>query len=77
MYKVRPFANLQIMCGAMLVSHIKAIQILQNRLVYLITYDQYPLIPSPLPSSNPIFCKLELLKIREILIFMVCLLMLE
>ena len=44
-------------------THIKAIQILQNRVVRLITYnDHFPLIPSPLPASNPIFCKLELLK---------------
>ena len=54
-------------------SHVKAIQILQNRVVRLITYnDTFPLIPGPLPAANPLFYKLELLKIKEIFIFMVC-----
>ena len=46
-------------------THINAIQILQNRVVHLITYfnDDFPLIPGPLPASNPIFYKLELLKL--------------
>ena len=53
-------------------SHIKAIQVLQNRVVRLITYnDTFPLIPGPLPAANPLFYKLELLKIKEIFIFMV------
>ena len=53
-------------------SHVKALQILQNRVVHLITYnDTFPLIPGPLPA-NPLFYKLELLKIKEIFIFMVC-----
>ena len=50
-------------------SHVKAIQILQNRVVRLITYnDTFPLIPGPLPAANPLFYKLELLKIKEIFI---------
>ena len=54
-------------------SHIKAIQVLQNRVVLLITYnDTFLLIPGPLPAANPLFYKLELLKIKEIFIFMVC-----
>ena len=52
---------------------INAIQILQNRVVRLITYnDDFPLIPGPLPASNPIFYKLELLKIKELFILMSC-----
>ena len=39
-----------------------------------ITYDTFPLIPGPLPAANPLFYKLELLKIKEIFIFMVCIL---
>ena len=54
-------------------THIKAVQILQNRVVRLITYnDNFPLIPRPLPTSNPIFYKLELLKIKELFILMIC-----
>ena len=60
-------------CGVTLVIHIKAIQILQNRIVRLITYnDNFPLIPGPLPASNPIFYKLELLKIKDLFILMIC-----
>ena len=60
-------------CGNACDTHIKTIQILQNRVVRLITYnDHFPLIRGPLPASNPIFCKLELLKIKELFIFMVC-----
>ena len=41
--------------------------VLQNRAMRLMTYsDQYPVIPGPLSPSNPIFIKLELLKIEEI-----------
>ena len=40
-------------------THIKAIQILQNRVVRLITYNDFPLIPGPLPASNPVFCNLN------------------
>ena len=44
-------------------THLKAIQILQSRVVRLITYnDNFPIIPGPLPASNPLFCKLQLLK---------------
>ena len=54
-------------------THINAIQLLQNRVVHLITYnDDFPLIPGPLPASNPIFYKLELLKIKELFILMSC-----
>ena len=54
-------------------THIKAVQILQNRVVRLITYnDNFPLIPGPRPASNPIFYKLELLKIQELFIIMIC-----
>ena len=54
-------------------THIKAVQILQNRVMRLITYnDNFPLIPAPLPASNPIFYKLELLKIKELFILMIC-----
>ena len=53
--------------------HLKALQVLQNRIVRLITYnDQFPIIPGPLPASNPIFSKLELLKIKDIFIHSVC-----
>ena len=53
-------------------TYINAIQILQNRVVRLITYNDFPLIPGPLPASNPIFYKLELLKIKELFILMSC-----
>ena len=54
-------------------TRIKAIQILQNRVVRLITYnDSFPVIPGPLPASNPIFYQLQLLKIKELFTFMVC-----
>ena len=44
--------------------HLKALQVLQNRTVRLITYnDQFPIIPGLPPASNPIFSKLGLLKI--------------
>ena len=42
--------------------------------MYLITYDDFPLIPGPLPASNSIFYKLELLKIKELFILMSCIL---
>ena len=59
--------------GSACVTHLKAIQILQKRVIRLITYnDQFPTIPGPLPASAPIFCKLGLLKIKDIFIFMVC-----
>ena len=59
--------------GTMCDIHLKALQVLQNRIVRLITYnDQFPIIPGPLPASNPIFSKLELLKIKEIFIYSVC-----
>ena len=65
-YSIHAWGNA---CG----THIKAIQTLQNTVVRLITYnDNFPLIPGPLPASNPLFCKLELLKIKEIFIFMIC-----
>ena len=52
-------------------THLKAIQVLQNRVVRLITYnDNFPIIPGPLPASNPLFCKLQLLK--ELFTFMAC-----
>ena len=54
-------------------SHLKAIQILQNRVVRLLTYnDQFPTIPGPLPASSPLFCKLRLLKIKDLFILRVC-----
>ena len=54
-------------------THLKAIQMLQNRVVRLITYnDNFPIIPGPLPASNPLFCKLQLLKIKELFTFMAC-----
>ena len=53
--------------------HIKAIEILQKRVVRLITYnDQFPLIHGPLPASNPICSKLEILKIKDIFILKLC-----
>ena len=59
--------------GNACVTHIKAVQILQNRVVRLITYnDNFPLIPGHLPASNPIFYKLELLKIKDLFILMIC-----
>ena len=54
-------------------SHLKAIQILQNRVVRLLTYnDQFPIIPGPLPASTPLFCKLGFLKIKDLFILRVC-----
>ena len=48
-------------------SHIGNINILQKRVVRLMTYDdQFPLIPGPLPASSPLFVKLELLKLNDI-----------
>ena len=42
-------------------SHIGIIQVLQKRVVRLMTYeDQFPLIPGPLPTSSPLFAKLRL-----------------
>ena len=53
--------------------HLKALEVLQNRIVRLITYnDQFPIIPGPLPASNPIFSELELLKIKYIFTHNVC-----
>ena len=61
--------------GNACVTHIKAVQILQNRVVRLITYnDNFPLIPGSLPAYNPIFYKLELLKIKELFLLMICIL---
>ena len=66
-----PMSSMAFRCGVTLVILINAIQILQNRVVHLITYnDDFPLIPGPLPASNPIFYKLELLKIKELFILM-------
>ena len=46
---------------------IGSIQVLQKRVVRLITYhDQFPLIPGPLPASSPLFAKLGLLKLKDI-----------
>ena len=45
---------------------IGSIQVLQKRVVRLITYDQFPLIPGPLPASSPLFAKLGLLKLKYI-----------
>ena len=48
-------------------SHIGNINVLQKRVVRLMTYDnQFPLIPGPLPDSSPLFVKLELLKLNDI-----------
>ena len=48
-------------------SHIGNINVLQKRVVRLMTYeDQFPLIPGPLPTSSPLFVKLELLKLNDI-----------
>ena len=45
---------------------IGSIQVLQKRVVRLITYhDQFPLIPGLLPTS-PLFAKLGLLKLKDI-----------
>ena len=45
-------------------SHIGTIQVLQKRVVKLMSYDdQFPLIPGPLPASSPLFVKLRLLKL--------------
>ena len=53
-------------------THIKTIQILQNRVVWLITYnDCFPVIQGPLPASNPIFYQLQL-KIKELFTSMAC-----
>ena len=48
-------------------SHIGNINVLQKRVVRLMTYeDCFPLIPGPLPASSPLFVKLELLKLNDI-----------
>ena len=53
-------------------SHIGTIQVLQKRVVRLMSYgDQFPLIPGPLPASSPLFVKLGLLKVNEIFILQV------
>ena len=55
--------------GAACDSHIGNINVLQKRVVRLMTYyDQFPLIPEPLPASSPLFVKLELLKLNDIFI---------
>ena len=47
--------------------HITKILTLQKRAVRLITYkDQFPTIPGPLHPSNPLFLKLEFIKIKDI-----------
>ena len=51
---------------------IGSIQVLQKRVVRLITYhDQFPLIHGPLPASSPLFAKLGLLKLKDIFILQV------
>ena len=46
-------------------SHIGTIQVLQKRVVRLMSYaDQFPLIPGPLPAFSPLFVKLGLLKLN-------------
>ena len=46
---------------------IGSIQVLQKKVVRLITYhDQFPLIPRPLPASSLLFAKLGLLKLKDI-----------
>ena len=53
-------------------SHIGTIQVLQERVVWLMLYDnQFPLIPGPLPASSPLFVKLGLLKLNDIFILQV------
>ena len=48
-------------------SHIGNINVLQKRVVRLMTYeDQFPLIPGPLPAPSPLFVKLELFKLNDI-----------
>ena len=50
-------------------SHIGTIQVLQKRVVRLMSYDdQFPLIPVPLPASSPLFVKLGLLKLNDIIL---------
>ena len=59
--------------GDLHVTHRKAIPVLQKRVIKLITYnDQFPTIPGHLPASTPIYCKLGLLKLKDILILRIC-----
>ena len=53
--------------GSACKTELNKLLVLQKRAMMLMTYnDQYPVIPGPLSQSNPIFIKLELLKIEEI-----------
>ena len=53
--------------GSACKTELNKLLVLQKRAMRLMTYnDQYPVIPGPLSPSNPIFIKLELLKIEEI-----------
>ena len=82
MYKLQPFLPLKIMKNvyySLIYSHLvygievwgsacktelNKLLVLQKRAMRLLTYnDQYPVIPVP---SNPIFIKVELLKVKEI-----------
>ena len=53
--------------GSACKTELNKLLVLQKRSMRLMTYnDQYPVIPGPLSQSNPIFIKLELLKVEEI-----------
>ena len=53
--------------GSACKTELNKLLVLQKRAMRLMTYnDQYPVIPGLLSPSNPIFIKLELLKIEEI-----------
>jgi len=52
--------------------HITKILTLQKRAVRVMTFkDQFPAVPGPLHPSNPLFLKLELIKIKYIFILQI------
>ena len=53
--------------GSACKTELKKILVLQKRAMRMMTFnDQYPTIPGPLSSSDPIFVKLEILKVDDI-----------
>ena len=58
--------------GSACVTNMTKILTLQTRAIRLITYkDQFPTIPGPLYSSEPLFLKLSFLKVEDIFILQV------
>ena len=58
--------------GSACKTQLDKILVLQKRAMRLITFnDQYPLVPGPLAPSDPIFLKLDILKVEDIYKFQV------